>query len=316
MNLQTKIPLSKVANQIEYGSQLLLLGSCFVENIGAKFSYFKFQSVQNPLGILFNPLAIEKLVCKALSGFEYTEADIFYLNEKWQCYDAHSNLSNTSKELLIANLNERLEATKNQIEKASHIILTLGTAWVYHLKENGNSVANCHKVPQKEFDKKLLSTDAIRKSLLASIEVLKKANPTIKIILTLSPVRHIKDGFVENQQSKAHLLTAIHDVVDESGVLYFPSYEILMDELRDYRFYATDMVHPNQLAIDYIWERFKEVWIAEKTLAVMEKVDTVQKGLMHRPFNPESEQHHKFVINLNRKIAYLKAEYDFMKFKK
>lgn len=316
MKLQTQVPLLKAEQPIDYNSQLLLLGSCFVENIGKKFSYYKFQAVQNPFGILFHPLAIEKLVSRAIEEKEYTEKDIFYLNDRWQCYDAHSDLSSVSREQLLDNLNRGLTATQQQLKKASHVIITLGTAWVYALKETKQEVANCHKVPQREFDKKLLAIDAIVASLQNTITQIKNSNAEVNIIFTVSPVRHLKDGFVENQLSKAHLLAAIHEVLKGENATYFPSYEIMMDELRDYRFYADDMIHPNTLAISYIWEQFISVWVSDSIAAIMNDVDAIQKGLLHRPFNPESEQHQKFVDSLERKIAYIQKEYSFMNFKK
>jgi len=319
MKLQTQIPLEKAGNQIGYGSQLLLLGSCFVENMGRKLDYFKFRQLQNPFGILFHPLAIEKLMARALQKKAYSESDIWYRNERWHCFDTHSALSDTSKENLVKKLNYGLEATRAQLNSASHIIITLGTAWVYRHSTSGNIVANCHKVPQREFSKELLSVDDIVNSLERTIKHAQSINKAIQFVFTVSPVRHLKDGFVENQRSKAHLISAVHEVfktsVTPSAVEeYFPSYEIMMDELRDYRFYDRDMIHPNQLAIDYIWEKFKQVWISEEAYSTMEKVGDLQKGLQHRPFNPGSEQHRKFRETMETKTAMIRLEYPFMEF--
>ena len=291
-----------------------------MENIGDKLAYYKFQTVQNPFGILFHPLAIEKLVTRAIQQTVYTEKDVFFLNDKWQCYDAHSDLSSGSKEVLLQNLNTGLEQTKIQIESASHIIITLGTAWVYELKNRGQVVANCHKVPQKEFDKKLLSIAQIQKSLESALLQIQTINKNVQFIYTVSPVRHLKDGFVENQLSKAHLITALHQVLNSSpleGALatnYFPSYELMMDELRDYRFYTEDMVHPNKTAIQYIWEKFFEVWISEKAIPIMGDVETIQKALAHKPFHPEAEKHQKFRMHLQQKIDYIQKRYPFIRF--
>ena len=179
-------------------------------------------------------------------------------------------------------------------------------------------MANCHKVSQKQFTKKLLSLGEIEGSLDHILKLIQKVNPKAQIIFTISPVRHLKDGFIENQQSKAHLITAVHSLLSSRAqsreLSYFPSYEIMMDELRDYRFYGKDMVHPNELAVDYIWERFKWVWISKKIYPVMHEVDAVQKGLLHRPFNPDSEAHQKFKTSLGTKITYLQERYPFMKF--
>ena len=318
MNLQTKIQLKEAENQINYHSQLLILGSCFAENMGEKFNYFKFQNLQNPFGILFHPLAIENLILKAIKGEIYSEDDIFFLNERWHCFDAHSDLSDISKEKLLEKLNLGLDQTYKQIVKSTHIIITLGTAWVYRKIETNKIAANCHKVPQKEFSKELLTADVIRNSLKNIIELVQSINKNAHFIFTVSPVRHLKDGFIESQRSKAHLITAIHGIMpprgQSSGFSYFPSYEIMIDELRDYRFYEADMVHPNQLALDYIWEKFSKVWIAAEEYTTIEKVDAIQKSLMHRPFNADSEQHQRFLISLEKKITYLKQKYPFMKF--
>lgn len=318
MKLQTQIPLKKADNQIDYSSQLLLLGSCFSENIGDKLSYFKFRLLQNPFGILFNPKAIENLVERAVQQKIYSEADVFFHNELWHCYDTHSDLSATSKEDLLTTLNLALEATRNQIETSTHILITLGTVWVYRYKKTNKIVANCHKVSQANFTKELLSVDEITQSLKNSIQQVRSLNKEAQLLFTVSPVRHLKDGFVENQLGKAHLCAAIQETigVPPLGVrgLYFPSYELMMDELRDYRFYKTDMIHPNELAIDYIWEKFKNVWISEMAYPTMDKVNEIQKGLKHRPFHPESEQHQKFLKSLQEKIAYIKKDYPFMEF--
>ncbi|WP_158974392.1 GSCFA domain-containing protein [Cellulophaga sp. L1A9] len=316
MKLQTQIPLTKAKHQIDYNSQLVLLGSCFVENIGSKLSHFKFQSVQNPFGILFHPLAIENLVFRAIHDEKYTEDDVFYLNERWQCFDAHSDLSANTKEALLDNLNKGLKVALHQLKQASHLILTLGTAWGYKKLSTEKIVANCHKFPQAAFHKELLSVGAIQESLARIIALIRTVNSTVQCILTVSPVRHIKDGFIENQQSKAHLITAIHGVINfpGEGKEYFPSYEIMMDELRDYRFYAEDMVHPNAVAINYIWEKFIEVWVSGEVFGMMKDIDAVQRGLAHKPFNAASEQHQKFLAKLKDKIAYFEKEYPFMKF--
>ncbi len=313
MKLQTSIPLDVAENQLNYQSQLLILGSCFAENIGEKLNYFKFQSVRNPFGILFHPLAIEKLLSKSIQKESFTEEDIFFLNEQWHCFDAHSDLSDPSKENLLRKLNTALGQTYQQIAKATHVCITLGTSWVYRKTETDAVVANCHKVVQKKFSKELLSVAQITESLDSSIETIRTINQNTQVVFTVSPVRHLKDGFIENQRSKSHLISAIHQI---KGASYFPSYEIMMDELRDYRFYKTDMVHPSQLAIDYIWEKFKEVWISPQSYPMMEKVDTIQKGLLHRPFNASSEKHQLFLKSLGEKITYLKEEYPFMKFNK
>lgn len=316
MNLQTQIPLEKeTRNPISYNSKIFLLGSCFSENMGNKLEYFKFQSLQNPFGILFHPKAIEKLITNAINEYIFTEKDIFSLNEQWHSFEAHSSLSSTKKEELLINLNKALQTTNQQVKESTHIIITLGTAWVYRHIESDEVVANCHKIPQKKFLKELLSVDEIIESLECMIALIKEINPNVNFIFTVSPVRHLKDGFVQNQQSKAHLISAIQQVVEPRKKLhYFPSYEIMMDELRDYRFYKEDMIHPNTTAIHYIWEKFVQTWISEEFVSTMEKVDRIQKGLSHKPFQPNSEAHRKFLNSLKSQISQLQKEFPNIQF--
>jgi hypothetical protein len=317
MNFTTKIPISKSIFPIDYSSKIVSLGSCFAVNMAEKFDFFKFQNICNPFGILFHPLAIEKIISKAVNLDFFTEEDIFFLNERWHCFDVHSDLSNSNKEEFLHILNGFVKSTNNQITEASHIIITYGTSWVYRNKHSEKVVANCHKLPQNQFDKEILSVATIEKSIQNTINLIEKVNPNCAIIFTVSPVRHIKDGFVENQRSKSNLISALYSVLEvpPSGVRgLFPSYEIMMDELRDYRFYAEDMLHPSQVAIDYIWERFCEASISESIFPTMEAVETIEKGLSHRSFNPNSESHLKFLNKLELKISKLKSEFPFMKF--
>ena len=312
MNFRTNIQLQKEHNQIDYNSKLLLIGSCFSENIYQKLNYFKFHAFSNPFGILFNPIAIENLITNAINLKEYSGKDIFQLNERWHCFDAHSNLSSGDKNELLKNLNSEIESTNKQLNEASHIIITLGTSWVYRFIETDAIVGNCHKIPQKKFLKELLSVDEITASLENMCALIKDVNPTVHIIFTVSPVRHLKDGFVENSQSKAHLISAIHQLIGSLSrvEVYFPSYEIMMDDLREYRFYNFDMIHPNETAINYIWEQFQHVWIDEKTIPIQKDVATIQRGLAHKPFNPNSDQHHQFLIDLSQKVKVLEKNHN------
>ncbi len=316
MILQTNISFKKeLYHPIIHTKKICLLGSCFSEHIGEKLSYYKFDTFQNPFGILFHPNAIENLLIKAINQEEFTTDDLFYINERWHCFEAHSALSNSDKEILLASLNTAVKETYKTLQIASHIIITLGTAWTYRYIETDAIVANCHKVPQKKFLKELLSVEEVSASVENCIALLKSVNPRITTIFTVSPVRHLKDGFVENQRSKAHLLAGIHQHVSKRHfVHYFPSYELMMDELRDYRFYAEDMIHPNSLAINYIWEKFQHAWISHESEKTIETVENIQKGLAHKPFNPNSEQHQKCLANLQVKIAQLQTQFPFIKF--
>ncbi|PWA07766.1 GSCFA domain-containing protein [Flavobacterium laiguense] len=318
MNFTTQIPIPKTPNPIDYNSKIVSLGSCFAENMGDKFQYFKFQSSTNPFGIVFNPVSIERIIDRVVNDTLFTDEDIFFHNERWHCFEVHSDLSCASQDELLTSLNQILLETKKQLQETTHIIITYGTSWVYRNIESNEIVANCHKVPQKQFTKELLSVITIQESMENTIRLIRSINSNCNFIFTVSPVRHLKDGFVENQVSKAHLIAAIHDKLSTEHLKlkteYFPSYEIMMDELRDYRFYAEDMLHPSPMAIDYIWERFRETTISEATYATMDAVESIQKSLQHRPFNPNSESHKKFEANLQTKITTLVAQYSFMKF--
>ena len=315
MKLQTKIPLKrKTQNLIDYQSNILLLGSCFSENIGDKLNYFKFQSTQNPFGILFHPKAIENLITNTSNKKVYSSDDLIYQNEIWHSFDAHSSLSSASENELLNKLNVAISLTNKKIKEASHIVITLGTSWVYRYIETDTIVANCHKIPQKKFLKELLSVSEISESLARSISLIKSINSDAAVIFTISPVRHLKDGFIENTQSKSHLIAAIHTLVNKQDVSYFPSYEIMMDELRDYRFYAEDMIHPNKTAINYIWRKFIDTWFSEETKSIMKEIDEIQKGLLHRPFHEDSKLHQQFLLKLEQKKSSLQERLPFINF--
>ena len=304
MQFTTKIPVQKSNFPIDYDSKVMLLGSCFAENMGKKFDYFKFQATTNPFGIIFNAVSLEKLIRRAVENRTFTENDIFFHNDLWHCYEVHSELSNLDKDAFLESLNDIIRSTNKQLNESTHIIITLGTSWVYRNIETNEIVANCHKVPQKQFTKELLSIHQTEESLQSIISLIHSVNPNCNFIFTVSPVRHIKDGFTENTLSKAHLIAAIHKTITnhKSNITYFPSYEIMMDELRDYRFYAEDMLHPNQTAIDYIWIQFFENYISESVFGLMNEICSIQKGLQHRPFNPNTESHQKFVLTLEEKM--------------
>ena len=316
MNLQTHIPFSKNTNNpIDYNSRITLLGSCFSDNIGQKLSYHKFQSILNPFGILFHPKAIESVIKNALCKKEYTEKDIFFFNERWQSFTAHSKLSSSSKEEALNQLNQASALINTALKSNTHIIITLGTSWIYRFSESGKIVTNCHKVPQHKFKKELLSIVEINKSLSSIISLIRKVNPDINFIFTVSPIRHLKDGFIENQQSKSHLISALHQIIKkQDNTFYFPSYEIMMDELRDYRFYKEDMINTNQIAINYIWETFYENWLSDEAIDLKKQVIKIQRGLEHKPFNPDSKKHQQFLLSLQEKIEILKKKYSHISF--
>ena len=309
MKLTTPIKLSRQNSPINYSSKVLLLGSCFAQNMGAKLEYYKFLQCTNPFRILFHPVAIEKLITRAVNQTWFTSKDVFLQNEQWHCFLAHSKLSNTSEEDLISALNSALEKLRTSLLEASHVVFTFGTAWVYRHLEKDTIVANCHKVPQKKFVKQLLSPDDVSDVLLGIETKLRAINPTCSIINTVSPVRHIKDGLLANSRSKAHLIAGVQEIVSPEKLnYYFPSYEIMMDELRDYRYYKEDLIHPNQTAIAIIWEKFLSSWVASETFEIQKKIAVIQNGLLHIPFNENSKAHIHFKKDLETKISEIKEQ--------
>lgn len=309
MIFRTEINIPKQESVINYDSKMVLFGSCFAENISDKLNYFRFQYLVNPFGILFHPVAIETAFKDIINQRIYTEDDLYFNNELWQSFNHHSVFSSTSKTAVLENINESNKNAFIFLNDATHIVISLGTAWVYEFIEQQQLVANCHKISQKKFEKRLLSLDEIQQSIQNIISLIKDFQPTSTIIFTVSPVRHLSNGIVENNQSKALLLTAIHQVINQKNSFYFPSFEIMMDDLRDYRFYKNDLIHPSDLAVDYIWNQFKKSWIDEKSYLLMDEIDDVQKALQHKPFNENSPKHQAFIKNLQQKIDYLSTKH-------
>ena len=306
MKLSTPVALQPLETKIDYHSQLLWLGSCFAENMGNQFAQLGFSQLSNPFGILFQPLALQRLVERALQANYFTPSDLVHHNELWHCFELHSICSNPDPEAMLEQLNAKLNLLKIQLEQATHIGFTLGTAWVYRHLERDEVVANCHKIPQNQFTKELLSVTQIETALQKVIESIQAVNPNVQLVFTVSPVRHSKDGLVENQRSKAQLLVALHQLLETHQAYYFPAYEILLDELRDYRFYADDLLHPSPLAIRYIWEKWLSVTTTPETQALIAEVEAVQKSRQHRPFNPDTPEHQVFLEKLDKKVEELR----------
>jgi len=318
MNFSTVVPFTYTGRKITYEDKILCLGSCFAVNIGEKFKAYQFQQTINPFGILFHPKAMEKLVEYAVKGYTFTGSDVFEHQEIWSSFVAHSDLNELEQEDIVTKLNVKLFDLQVALRESAFITLTFGTAWVYELKETEEIVANCHKLPHTQFNKRLLSYREVQESYQNMFQLIRTINNEAHILCSISPVRHTKDGFVENQRSKSILLSALHEAMttlNDVKVSYIPVYEVMMDELRDYRFYGEDLIHPNAIAIQYIWERFVAHYIDEEMYVVMKKVDEVQKGLNHRPFNPTAEQHLKFLDTLIEKIDDLLERYPFMSFR-
>lgn len=313
MEFYTRISIPKAPFTFSHTEQTVLLGSCFAENIGKKLEENKFKTDLNPFGTLYNPSSIAEAIRMLLRPERFTGDDLFQHEGIYHSFSHHSRFSSSSETECLANINGRLFRSADSLRKSRRMILTFGTAWVYRLKSSGKVVSNCHKLPEKMFDRQLLTVEKIAtewKSLLLSLW---EQNPDLKILFTVSPIRHWKDGAHGNQLSKATLQLAI-DVLQKEfpeRTAYFPAYEIMMDELREYRFYADDMLHPSPAAVEYIWERFTDNMFSTDSLAILKEWKDIQKAINHKPFQPESEAYKRFISQTLLKIERLNEKFPF-----
>lgn len=308
-NFRTTFQISPSVNKISLDSQVLTMGSCFADVVGNQLRDNKLDVLVNPFGTLFNPLSIFKIISPT-----YTQVDerLYVENQKmWFHYDFHSQFISNSKENLSEQINQTLFAINYQLPTTNYLLITFGTAFIYRLLNPQTYVANCHKMPNNLFEKELLSVKDICKSFAILHKELKEINPTLKIVLTVSPVRHTKDGIPENQVSKSILRAACHYLTtDYQNVEYFPSYEIMMDDLRDYRFYKPDLIHPNEVAEQYIFEKFSETYFDEDLQNFIKEWTSIQNALNHRPFNEKSENHQMFLKKLLEDLMKISGRVD------
>lgn len=273
-----------------------------------KFDYFQFQHLANPMGVIFHPLPIADLLERALEYRPFKPEELFFDGRQWASYYAHSSLSRPETNSALELLNERLTALTTALSTASHLVLTFGSAWGY-LKEE-RVVANCHKLPATEFNKVLTDREELEFRIQQTIAALYRFNPGLHIIVTVSPVRHTKDGMVQNMRSKARLVELAQNLSDWfRNVHYFPAYELMMDELRDYRFYKEDLVHPTSQAVDYIWERFAQTWIDPATAPLQKQIHNIRQRQAHRPLFPDSPEHQAFLTDLHADIQAVEAQF-------
>ena len=316
MKFKLEFDIPKSNTHIKYGHTITSLGSCFSNNIIQKVLKYKFDVIDHKLGSLYNPHSIFNCIKKAVQKiyFEPVLIDGIYMS-----FDLHSDTRATSKKEFNFLSESKINILHNGLRESEWLMITLGTAWSYNYLNSNTMVANCHKLPQKLFKKELLSVEFILQEFKELHALLSQFNPKLKILFTISPIRHIQEGLPENTLSKSILHLAVNDIVKKySQCYYFPAYEIMMDELRDYRFYKTDLIHPNELAIDYIWNRFTNTFFDKITLEFYEKLKILFKSIEHKPFNPNSDEHQKFIretlsktralsdtIDLNKEIEQL-----------
>ena len=315
MNLQTKITVAAPDFLIDYNSRLMMLGSCFAENMGSKFSYYKFDVDVNPCGIIYNPLSVANVLRLIVEGKQFEKSDLRQVGGKWVSLYHHGAFSSTDPDECLRRINDRLTKATGELRTLDLLVITWGTAWVYRYTRENIVVSNCHKIPSQEFERSRLSVEDIVKEYLMLIGRLREINPGLRILFTVSPIRHWKDGAHGNQLSKATLLLAIDRLREElQHVYYFPAYEIVLDELRDYRFYADDMLHMSGFTVDYIWERFLDSFISPEVLGLMNQIGRVNKGVAHRPFDPQSEEYHRLVKKMLAEIAMISRSYPMIDF--
>ena len=314
MKWRTDVAIPYGPDPIGYRDRVRLLGSCFATHLSEKLNYYQFRAISNPFGVLFHPAPVENLLRRALEDRPFALEDLVESQGRWRCLESHSALSGESPDKALKQLNAGLTALKHALADSTHTVLTLGTAYGFRHLQTGQLVANCHKLPSREFERELSSPETLGESLSGILALLRSFQQDMTCMLTVSPVRHIRDGLVENQRSKAHLIAAVHTLVQEGAANYFPSYELFMDELRDYRFYDRDLIHPSEAAVDYVWERFEQAWIDREALAVMEEVSKIRKGLAHRPLHGNSREYDKFRKSLEVKIQNLQERYPHMDF--
>lgn len=315
MKLLLDIKISEPEIKIDYRDKIMLAGSCFTEHIGDSLKKLKFQVLQNPNGIIFDPSTVASSLTSYIENKRYSEDDLVFLNELWQSWQHHSMYSGRNKNEVLANINESQEKAHHFLKEASWLIITLGTSFSYRL-EKSVPVANCHRAPAQWFDKHMMTIDETILALDTFIYRLFHFNHGINILFTISPVRHIRDGIVDNNRSKARLLEAVHHLEEKfDRIHYFPSYELVMDVLRDYRFYDVDLVHPNYQATSYVIEQFMAHYVNARSVELSKEIEKMVIARKHRPFQPETEAHKKFLqINAARTRALMEA-YPFLDLK-
>lgn len=326
-NFHTIVQLPEYRFKTGYTYNHMFFGSCFTENIGNLMANLKYQTDINPFGILYNPVSIANGLKILLAKRSFSSDDLIFTDGLWHSFYHHSRFSFLQKDDALSTINERINSSGENLKETDFLFITFGTAFVYEYIESGKIVSNCHKIPNNRFRKYKLTVEQITTEYITLAEAILKANPKIKIVFTVSPIRHWSDGAIENQRSKATLILAIAQIISHFGnncCAYFPSYEIVMDELRDYRFYSADMLHLSETAINYIWKVFENSMIEQGSIVLSRQIDKLQAALNHNPFNRDSKEHLRFLertlvsaeklqtqynrINISSEVDFLKKE--------
>ncbi|MGM9804489.1 MAG: GSCFA domain-containing protein [Muribaculaceae bacterium] len=311
MEFRTTIKTEYTGGLMSHDSPVMLLGSCFSDSIGQRMRSAMMQATVNPFGALYNPLSIATSLQKLVDGYAVDGADMVQSSGLWQSYLFHSRWGKTDKMRAMETMNKSISDAANELRRTRVLILTLGSAIVYRLKSTGRVVSNCHKQPQHIFSREMLQPQGMVTALADALNALWRVNPGVHVIITVSPIRHIADGLAANQLSKSMLRVAAYQLCEMFGnkVSYFPSYEIMIDDLRDYRFYAPDMVHPSDVAVEYIWQTFQATYFDDRTAQAVARCERVWKRLMHRPITAATEAQQRFAIDTRAIVTNLVKEY-------
>lgn len=311
------IQINAPVEKIRYPQKILLTGSCFTEHIGQHLADMKFDILQNPNGILFDPISVANSLISYLQPELYQSDNLFFYNELWQSWKHHGIFSDTNQSEALNKINSSQQAAYTFLKQADWLIITLGSAFVYLLKENNKPVANCHRAPGDWFRKKLLPVEEMLAGLDEAMHRLFEINPNLQIVYTISPVRHVRDGVIENNRSKARLIEVAHQLVAKfNRTYYFPAYELVIDVLRDYRFYDKDLVHPNYMATNYVVENFMENYVQPETRLIAEEIKKIQISFKHRPLHPATVAHRRFLNEQFEKTTELQQKYPYLNFEK
>lgn len=301
---------------ITHRDKILLTGSCFTEHIGNFLIETKFNILQNPNGILFDPVSVSSGLLSYIQNKKYAAEDLFYLNETWNSWQHHSIFSRIDRGECLNNINQSQQEAHEFLKEADWLIITLGSAFTYKLADNLQAVANCHKAPAQNFIKHLDTIEEIITAFDSVIHQLFHFNRKLKIIFTISPVRHLRDGVTDNNRSKARLIEAVHHLVNKFDRLYyFPAYELVIDILRDYRFYDVDLAHPNYAATQFVLEKFSETCFSQSTRELIEEIKKIVIAKKHKPFNPTSSLHKKFLQQQLEKTRSILNKHPYLNFK-
>ena len=308
MEFRTLIDIPEYPFRIGHRQQGLLIGSCFAATVGERLARMKMPVAVNPFGVVYNPASLVRTLEMLAAGTPLSGNDLSEYNGLWFAFSHHGSFGSPDRAETLAKINNSIETGQAALRNADYLILTLGTAWVYEGAESGEIVNNCHKLPARNFCRRRLGVEEIVDGFTPLFE--QPAYQGKKIILTVSPIRHLKDGLIENQLSKAILSVAVHRLAERfENVHYFPSYEILVDDLRDYRFYDRDMVHPSAVAVDYIWELFCGAFLSEDTQKLFRRIEKIGAACNHRPFNPDTPQHRAFKNAMLAEVTELRGQY-------